>query len=209
MTTLIDVSKHNGNINWQAVKNDSLKIGGAILRAGYGKSVSQKDTCFEKNYSEARAAGLPIGAYRYSYAVTPEEAKLEAKAFLRVISGKQFSYPLYYDIEDAKQQKLSKAVCSDMVTAFCTLLEENGYFAGVYSYDSFFASNLEGDIPARFTAWAARVERIKPRYCKNHAMWQYSWQGRVDGIKGDVDLNECYKDFPGIITRKGLNRCKV
>jgi GH25 family lysozyme M1 (1,4-beta-N-acetylmuramidase) len=206
MTTLIDVSKHNGDINWQAVKADCQKIGGAILRAGYGKSVSQKDTRFEKNYREAQAAGLPLGAYWYSYAVSPEEAELEAKAFLRVISGKQFSYPLYYDIEDERQQKLSKAVCSDMVTAFCSILEKAGYFAGVYSYDSFFASNLSEDIPARFTAWAARVERKKPRCCKPHAMWQYSWQGRVDGISGNVDMNECYTDFPGIIARKGLNR---
>jgi GH25 family lysozyme M1 (1,4-beta-N-acetylmuramidase) len=207
MTKLIDVSHHNGAIDWAKVASDPQKIGGVIIRAGYGRVSSQRDKCFEKNYCGAKKAGLPVGAYWYSYATTTTDARAEAKACMRVIAGKTFDYPVYFDIEDKCHLPLSKAVCSDIVRAFCDCLEEHRYFAGVYSFDSFFGSNLESGIPARYTAWAARVERVKPKYCKPCAAWQYSWKGKVNGIDGDVDLNEFYKDFPGVIRKAGLNGC--
>lgn len=85
----IDVSKHNGNIDWNAVKQ-SGKVDFAILRAGYGKSISQKDAQFEANYRDAKAQGIPVGAYWYSYAITPSEAEAEARTFLQAIAGKQY-----------------------------------------------------------------------------------------------------------------------
>ena len=87
----IDVSVHNGNIDWNRVKNDG--IGFAILRAGYGKQVSQKDKKFEENYNGAKAAGIPVGAYWYSYARNVDEARQEAEACITILRGKKFEYP--------------------------------------------------------------------------------------------------------------------
>lgn len=85
----IDVSKHNGSIDWQSVKA-SGKVDFCIIRAGYGKSISQKDAKFEQNYADAKVQGIPVGAYWYSYAITPAEAEAEAMAFLQAIAGKQY-----------------------------------------------------------------------------------------------------------------------
>ena len=95
--TGIDVSKHQGMIDWSKVKTDF-----AILRAGFGRYTSQKDPQFERNYAGAKAAGIPVGVYWYSYAKSAEEAREEAKACLQVLQGKQFEFPIYFDIEDGK-----------------------------------------------------------------------------------------------------------
>ena len=102
----IDVSVHNGNIDWGKVKADGIDF--AILRAGFGKLEKQKDEKFEQNYAGAKAAGIPVGAYWYSYAMTPEEAEQEADVFLSVIKGKQFEMPVYFDLEEKKQFDLGK-----------------------------------------------------------------------------------------------------
>ena len=193
----------NGLIDWAKVKASGIY--GVIIRAGYGRVISQKDSAFERNYAGALAAGLHIGAYWYSYAESAEVAMIEANVFMQVLKGKKFDLPVYFDIEEAKQVKLSKTICDGMVTEFCTTLEKAGYFAGVYSFDSFFNSNLSTAIVQRFSAWAARVENIKPTSCKAYGMHQYSWLGKVDGCNGDVDMNYCYKDFPAIIKAKKLN----
>lgn len=96
----IDVSVHNGDIDWGKVKTDG--IGFAIIRAGYGRLASQKDKRFEQNYSGAKAAGIPVGAYWYSYAMNENEARQEADVFLSVIKGKQFEMPVYFDLEEKK-----------------------------------------------------------------------------------------------------------
>ncbi|MDR0986789.1 MAG: glycoside hydrolase family 25 protein [Ruminococcus sp.] len=200
---LIDVSKHNGKINWKKVKADGIE--GAIIRAGYGRVATQKDTCFESNYAGARAAGLIIGSYWYSYAISEATAKAEAEAFLSVIKGKCFDLPVYIDIEDQCQLKLTKAECTAIVNTFCEVMEKAGYFCGVYSFDSFFASHLSTDIPKRYSIWAARVENEKPSFVTTYDIWQYSWKGNIDGITGHVDMNICYKDFPAIMNEHGLN----
>lgn len=197
---IIDVSKHNGDIDWTKVKADGVE--GVIIRAGYGKHISQKDPCFEANYSEAKAVGLSVGAYWYSYAVTVAEAKLEAITFLEVIKGKKFDLPVYFDIEEQKQVELGKALCTAIISAFCAEVEKSGYFTGIYSFDSFFATNIDKAVADKYTCWIARIGG-SPNH--KHDMWQYSWKERINGIKGDVDANHCYKDFPRIIRNAGLN----
>ena len=91
----IDVSRHNGAINWQRVKEAGIQF--ALLRAGFGNLASQKDTTFEENYAEAKAVGIPVGAYWYSYATTVEEARQEAEICVSVLQGKQFEFPIYFD----------------------------------------------------------------------------------------------------------------
>ena len=200
---IIDVSKHNGHIDWDKVKADG--IDGVIIRAGYGKVASQKDQLFEENYAGAKAAGLLVGTYWYSYALFEAEAIKEANVFLDAIKGKKFELPVYFDIEEKAQAALSKPVCTRIATAFCTTVERAGYWCGVYSYDSFFKTNLETFIQDRFACWVARVENIKPTYCKKYGMHQYSWKGKVDGINGDVDMNDMFIDYPPMIKSNGLN----
>jgi GH25 family lysozyme M1 (1,4-beta-N-acetylmuramidase) len=200
---IIDVSKHNGEIDWKKAKEAGVEA--AIIRAGYGRVMTQKDPCFEANYKCAKENGVKVGVYWYSYATTPVDAAKEAAICLKVIKNKQFEYPVFFDIEENRHLVLSKDECSEIVSAFCECLEKNGYFAGVYSFDSFFQSNLDAEIPKRFAAWVANVSAKEPKYCKPYGMWQYSWIGKVDGIKGDVDLNYGYKDYPTIIKKAKLN----
>ena len=198
----IDVSRHNGNIDWNILNKN---IDFVIIRAGYGKLVSQKDPKFEENYAKTN---LHVGAYWYSYAKSVEEAKLEAKACLEVIKGKKFDMPIYFDIEEPSQAVMDKKVCSAIVRAFCSELEKANYWTGVYSYNSFFKTNLDDDIRKRYATWIARVPKsgnsiVKPDFdCGIH---QYSFKGHVAGILGDVDLDICYIDYPKLIKEKKFN----
>ncbi len=198
----IDVSVHNGNIDWNKVKADG--IGFAILRAGFGRLEKQKDEKFEQNYAGAKAVGIPVGAYWYSYAMTPEEAELEADVFLKVIKGKQFEMPVYFDLEEKKQFDLGKEKVSAIMRAFLEKIEKAGYFTGLYGSASSLSTHTADDIKSHYTIWLAHWVD-KTNYSGAYAVWQYSEKGKVVGISGDVDLDICYKDFPTIIKGKGLN----
>lgn len=201
---LIDISHHNGEIDFEKVKGSG--IDGVIIRTGYGiSSPRQRDRRFEEYYKGAKASGLYVGAYHYSYAKNSSEAVREAEFMLEIIKGKSFELPLYGDFEE--QGKLSKEVCTDMIGAFCERLERSGAWAGIYSYDTFFRSNLSSHIPKRFTVWAARVENIFPKCVAEEdvGIWQNSWKGKIGGISGNVDTDMCYRDFPGAIASAGLN----
>lgn len=199
----IDVSKHNGTINWDQVKGSNYGDF-AILRAGLGRVASQKDKQFERNYSECKRLGIPVGAYWYSYAKSANEATLEAKACLEVIKGKTFEYPIYFDIEDKTQIGLGKEVWSSMIKAFCEVLENAGYFVGVYSSRSFFQTHIDGACKTSYTSWVAEWGS-KLNYTEPADIWQKSDKGTVPGIQGRVDLDECYRDFPSIIKNAGKN----
>ncbi len=203
----IDVSYHNGEIDWVKVKNSGVDF--AILRCGFGReNPNQIDKQFERNYREAKALGIPVGVYHYSYAKSPEMAEKEAEFCLKLIKNKQFEFPIYFDIEDEKVHKpLDKKTCSEIVVAFCSKIEKEGYWAGVYSYDSFFSSHLYESIQNRYTTWVANISR-EPIYCKRVDIWQNSFTGKVDGItgnNGDVDTNICYRDLPSAIKKAKKN----
>lgn len=198
----IDVSVHNGDIDWQKVKADGIDF--AIIRAGYGKLESQKDQKFEQNYSGAKAAGIPIGAYWYSYAMNENEARQEADVFLSVIKGKQFEMPVYFDLEEKKQFNLGKEKVSAIMRAFLEKVESAGYFTGLYCSASSLTTHTADDIKSRYTIWLAHWVN-QTNYSSAYAIWQYSSKGKVAGINGNVDLDICYKDFPTVIKNKGLN----
>lgn len=200
----IDVSQWQGNVNWTAVK-DSKKADFAILRAGYGRSTSQKDRQFDSYYNGCKAAGIPVGAYWYNYATTVADAKKEAQACLEVLKGKKFEYPIYYDIEESATLRKGKSTVSAIAKAFCETLEAAGYFVGIYSMKSALEAYLNDDVKKAYTVWLAHVGVDKSSYSGAYAMWQYSWKGSVSGIGGDVDLDYCYEDFPAIIEKAGLN----
>ncbi|MBO4867876.1 MAG: hypothetical protein J5582_15150 [Ruminococcus sp.] len=198
----IDVSVHNGDIDWGKVKADGIDF--AIIRAGFGRLEKQKDEKFEQNYAGAKATGIPVGAYWYSYAMTPEEAELEADVFLSVIKGKQFEMPVYFDLEEKKQFDLGKEQVSAIMRAFLKKVESAGYFVGLYGSASSLTTHTADDIKSWYTIWLAHwVDQTN--YSGAYAVWQYSEKGKVDGISGNVDLDTCYKDFPTIIKGKGLN----
>ena len=198
----IDVSVHNGNIDWNRVKNAGIQF--AILRAGYGKVASQKDRKFEENYNGAKAAGVPVGAYWYSYAKTVAEARQEAEVCVSTLAGKQFEYPIWFDQEERDILATGKANCSAMVRAFCEVLEKNGYWVGLYTSRSVLSTHIEDDIKSRYALWAAEWNS-KLNYSGAVGIWQYSDKGRVDGISGNVDLDESCIDYAKLVKEKGFN----
>ncbi len=201
--TGIDVSKHQGAINWKSVKESGVNF--AILRAGYGRVITQKDPTFETNYKDAKAAGLPVGAYWYSYAKNKTEAIEEAKVCLEVIKGKQFEYPIYFDIEENDVLRLGMDTVSTITKAFLETVEKAGYFVGIYSSKSHLENYIEKSLRTRYTVWVAHYGVSKTTYKDPYDMWQRSSVGKVRGVNGAVDMDECYVDFPTRIKNKGLN----
>jgi len=201
----IDISKHDGAIDFRKVKESGL-ADFAILRAGYGKLISQKDVQFERNYAECKKYGIPCGAYWYSYAKSVSEMQTEAKVFLEAIKGKQFEYPVYLDFEEKSQFNLGKSKCCEMAEAFMTVLEKAGYYTGIYCSSYYLNSIFKELVDGRYTVWCAHYGVSKPSYTGTYDIWQYSSTGTVSGINHKCDLNYCYKeDFPEIIKSAGLN----
>lgn len=198
----IDVSAHNGAIDWQKVKASGVQF--VILRAGYGKTTSQKDKRFEEYYAGAKAVGLPVGAFWYSYAKTVDEAKQEAAVCIEVLKGKQFEFPIWFDQEEKDQFATGKENCSAMIRAFCDALEAAGYWVGLYTSRSVLGTHIEDDIKKRYALWVAEWGS-KLNYSGTVGMWQRSSKGSVPGIDGDVDLDTAYIDYPTKIKAKGLN----
>ena len=198
----IDVSYAQGVIDWEKVKKSDVQF--AIIRAGYGRLASQKDSQFERNYSECKKHGIPCGVYWYTYAETSAEALQEAEACLQVIKGKQFEYPIAFDIEE--KDSLYRA--SELCKAFCNKIEENGYYSAIYSFKSALENNINEEIRKRYDVFLSHVDVIKSSYKGDYGIWQYSWTGRINGILGDVDLDYAYKDYPSIIKSNGLNGFK-
>ncbi len=203
MKTGIDVSTHQGKIDWKKVKADGIEF--AILRAGYGREISQKDTRFEENYAGCKANGIYTSAYWYSYALTSEAAKMEADVFLKVLDGKTFEYPVYFDIENKTQLALAKKLLQEITVAFCNTIEAAGYWVGIYSYKSFLESNFTPEILERYAIWVAHTGVKQTDFKYQHGIWQYSHTGEVNGINTNVDLNYSYTEYPEIMKSSGLN----
>uniref|UniRef100_UPI003870D6C2 GH25 family lysozyme n=1 Tax=Pseudobutyrivibrio sp. TaxID=2014367 RepID=UPI003870D6C2 len=171
---------------------------------GYGNMVAypyQKDPTFETNYKNAKAAGLSVGTYFYSYALDADSAKREAQGVLNVIKGKQFDYPIALDIEENSQMNLSASQKAAVIEAFISVLENAGYYVVLYSYESFLNS-VPITTLAKYDIWCANINR-KPSM--RYGIWQDSWTGRINGINGDVDTDIAEKDYPAIIKGAGLN----
>lgn len=198
----IDVSVHNGSINWNAVKKTGLDF--AIIRAGYGRTTTQEDSRFRYNYEQARAAGIHVGAYWYNYATTVEDAKNEAAACLQVLAGRQFDYPIYYDVEEKNVLALGRDKVCAIIKAFCEEIEKAGYYVGVYIGASAATSLLTEEIRKAYDLWIAHWGVSEPHY-DIYGMWQYTDAGRVNGIEGYVDMDNSYKDYPAIMAAAGLN----
>lgn len=194
----IDVSQWQPTVDWNAVKASGIEF--AIIRSGYGKYVSQEDPKFDEHMKGAQAAGLNCGTYWYSYALTVEDAYQEAEACYQIIKDYDFTYPVYFDIEDPSQKYLSTAQVSAIIEAFCSTLQAKGYYVGLYSYASFLNTRVLDSVLDKYDVWVAHFGVSKPDYGKEYEMWQYSSTGTVSGISGEVDLDYSYINYPYIIS---------
>lgn len=196
----IDVSKYQGTINWDAVAADP-SVQFAILRAGYGRYESQVDAQWARNYAECKRLNIPVGAYWYSYATTPADAATEGQLFAKVLAGKQFEYPVYFDQEDGSIPAAQRTACA---LAFFGAMGA-AWYKGYYSYTAWMPSVDLGTIRQHCdTVWLADY-RATPDQTIQRDMHQYTSSGTVTGIGGRVDCNRAYVDFPAIIREAGKN----
>lgn len=148
----IDVSKHNGVIDW-----DKVIVDFAIIHIGFGMYENQKDEMFERNYSEATKVNIPVGVYHYSYAKSVDEAIKEAELVIKWLNGRKLDLPVYFDIEDDSQKNLSRVILDGMCEAFCNRIEKAGYWAGIYSNKYWATSVISGiKLGKKYTYWIAQ-----------------------------------------------------
>ena len=202
----LDVSRFQGEVDWEQVKAAGYQF--AMLRAGYGDD--SVDGQFRRNASECNRLGIPIGAYWFCYAASPENAAQEADSCIRTVSGYRLDYPVCYDIEQASADYVEKqgvsftpALAQSLVKSFCDRIEAQGYFAMFYSNRSFYDTYLGAALAGRYAFWYARyTDTFDGTDC---GIWQYTSTGSVPGISGNVDLDLAYVDYPSVIRRAGLN----
>lgn len=194
----IDVSKYDGTINWQSVKNSGIQF--AMIRTGYGGDVedwnAQIDPYFEANYTGATNAGIKVGVYHYSYATSISMAENEANYCLHILNGRKLDYPVAYDVEDPKQSNISAQTMAQIVQTFCSKIEQAGYKTIVYSYVTFYNSKLISPLVSQYDTWIANyILGSAPHFNHSYTMWQYTSSGSVAGINGACDRDYSYVDY--------------
>ena len=204
--TIMDVSRWQGSIDWDAVKR-SGKIDGVMLRAlGYKGGKPYIDPYFARNYSECTRLGIPVGVY-FWLGSTVAGGMVDLTAMLRsVLEGKTFQLPIAIDVEDPKLKVLTPKELSALVRLYAAEIERWGLYAMVYTYTNFADTALDMDALAAYDLWIADYRGMRPT--RKHGMWQYTSEGRIPGVSGQVDLSHAYKDYPAIIRRAGLTRIK-
>ena len=188
--TCVDISEFQQNIDFNKMKNDGIKA--VIIRAGYGRETSQKDSMFESHYRNAKSAGLKVGAYWYSYADSVDDAEKEARACLECIKSKSLDMPIYYDLEDNSQTKLGKAKLTEIAERFCETVKKSSYKAGVYANLNWFNNYLDYDkLKKKYSIWLAQYNDKAELDCD---IWQNHSTGRVSGYGGNIDTNVIYNE---------------
>ena len=193
---IMDVSHHQGSIDWEKVKKSGM-VDGVIIRVGFGRNLAtQDDREFKRNVTECIRLNIPFGAYIYSYAKTKDDARSEAAHVRRLLDPylQKMSYPVYYDLEQKGTEK--NAVRNAII--FGHILENAGYWVGMYANQYWWNNYLKNDLD-HFTKWVARYSRKPPMVSVRYAMWQYTSKSSIPGVKGNVDMSYCYRDFPSLI----------
>lgn len=199
--TVVDISEWQQNINFSQMKNSGIKA--VIIRAGYGRETSQKDAMFESHYRNAKAVGLKIGAYWYSYADSVSDAESEAKAFMSVAKEKIFDFPVYYDLEDSSQLHLGKSTLTAIAERFCDTLKKNNYKVGVYANLNWFNNYLDyNKLKSKYSIWLAQYNDRAELDCD---IWQNSSSGRINGYNGRLDTNIVYDESLFVGTEKNAS----
>ena len=192
-----DVSTWDDYNDWATA---SQYVHFTIIRAGYG--IGHIDDQYETNYANAKANGVKVGAYWYSYASSTSDAVQEAYSIINVLQGKQFEWPIYYDIEE--QSIFDAGIASDISRAFCDVLEANKYYCGIYSSTNAFDNYFDDDVKTRYTIWLAHWDVEVPTYKGEYDVWQ-TGSGSVPGIGDDVDMDRGFLDFEPIMKQYHLN----
>ena len=209
MKDYIDVSRYQGTIDWEQVKN---KVGGAMLKTvSTNKSFGgiYIDPTFELNYQECKRLGIPVGVYYYTYAQTPERVAEELAKLREALTGKTFELPVTVDVEDNKLKPLSADALTDLVISAADAIENWGLYAMVYTYTYYSNTELNMDRLSAYDLWIADYTGKRPS--RKHGMWQYTSKHYMPGVPeqdGLVDMSHVYKDYPSIIKRAGLTRMK-
>ena len=222
--TILDVSRWQGNIDWDKVKA-SGKIDGVMLKTVSTNSKLSKrkdglyiDPTFERNYAECKRLGIPVGAYYYTYAVSHTSANAELALLKTALTGKTFELPICVDVEDNKLRKLGKQALTDLTAYALATIEQWGFYALLYTGLNFGETRLYmgGAALRKYDVWLARYPRDKsktkpedkPKTDFSFGMWQYTSTASVPGITGNADLSHAYKDYAAIIAKKGLDRLR-
>lgn len=196
----IDVSRYQGDIDWEKVAGDGVEY--AFIRAGVRGSTEGKiveDVTFEDNIKGAMKNGIDTGVYFFSQAVTEEEAVEEAEFVLKTIAPYDVTYPIVYDLEevtsnDARTKGLTKEEFTGNCIAFCEKIKEAGYTPMIYGNLKTFMIMLDMEQVEEYDKWFAYYNP-EVYFPYDFSVWQYTSEGTVNGIKGDVDLNVCMKDY--------------
>lgn len=186
----VDISEFQQGINFNKMKNDGIKA--VIIRAGYGRKSSQKDSMFESHYKNAKSENMMIGVYWYSYADSVGDAEKEAKSCLECINNKSLDMPIYYDLEDNSQTKLGKAKLTEIAERFCETIKKSNYRAGVYANLNWFNNYLDYDkLKKKYSIWLAQYNSVNELNCD---IWQNSSTGRVSGYGKNIDTNIIFNE---------------
>ena len=195
----IDVSKWQKEIDWEKVKADGIDF--AIIRCGYRGSASGclvEDPYFEQNIKGATAAGIKVGVYFFTQAISAVEAVEEASMVVSLIRDYELDYPVFIDTESAggngRADALDKETRTEVCEAFCATVRNAGYQSGVYASRNWYNKMVDVDRLERFVIWLAEYRKV-PLYEGYYHMWQYTSKGKVDGIEGNVDLNISYLGY--------------
>ncbi len=199
----IDVSYHNGEINFTKVKS---QIDFVIMRAGYGNSIDSKEVNFDLYYEDAKKNNIPVGTYWYCYATKPDEALLEAKAFMEKVKGKKFEFPVYYDVEEESILDTGAENVNALITTFCGELDKNGYYCGLYSSSNYLINLISEEIKHKYAIWVAHWGVDKPSYEGPWGIWQYTSDGNMDGVESErLDFDLAIINYEPIIKFLGKN----
>ena len=196
-------------LDWAAIKAQGYDF--VILKVG--SDVSGKSKTFDMDYEGAKAAGLEVGAYYYAYSSTVSGTRNDAQEVLEWIKGKQFEYPIYYDLEEKYlADNLSRDSLTELITVFIEELQINGYYAAIYVNHDWLNNILDTKtVLERFDIWYARYPQTdnptwdEKKYGKQLSMWQFSDKGSVEGFDTYIDLNYCYRDYSALMKKWGLN----
>ena len=201
---VIDVSKWDGNVDYQAWVNKH-DLWGVIIKAGGNEGGRYEDSWFDTNYHKAKAAGLHIGAYYYTVSTDEDEAREDADHFADILDDYDLDLPAYMDVEDGRQFQLSKRELTDVIESFCDRLQNRGYYAGLYTGGSAWLNNMYTDELLQYANWIAWWQRNWPTAAGDIGMWQQGAMRLSDGdvvfddVSGYTDLDWCRIDYPSKI----------
>ena len=211
----IDVSRYQGLIDWAQVAAAGYK--GAMLKTvSTNHKLSKRsdglyiDPTFETNYRNARAAGLDVGVYYYTYATSEAMADAELALLRQAVYGKELTLPVAVDVEDNRLTSLDKQSLTDLTAYALHEVEQMGFYAQLYTYTGFAKAHLyvDGAALQPYDVWLADYTGKTPNVTFNYNAHQHTSKGAVPGISGNVDLNVTTINYPKIIKKKGLTRLR-